>query len=102
MKTKLLRCDSPGCRTLTSRGLCDRHREQLAQAIETSDAKSRDLVARLEEGNLRFLDSAERDWMREDLERLRAEGERVARSAEQPVFSELEQIPVAELDEGLT
>jgi hypothetical protein len=109
--TRVLRCSSPGCRTLTAQGQCDKHRaEQAAAPVpnesafdyaawhraqvsarqaaaekEKSDARARELLAEAERGAKAARDA--RDQRSEELECLRRAASRADRAGEQPRFS---------------
>jgi len=111
-KSKILRCEAPGCRTLTRGGRCDLHRgpgqaikpsPQTTAAdrtegvnhvvnppIETSRARLAGIQAGLEAALAWERRVDHLDLLRANLRSLRECGERIERSTEQPVFSESE------------
>lgn len=91
-RTPILRCTTPGCRTLTSTGVCNRHR-----APESAPASPWDKITAAEweaaaiKANTAFAEVQQsrdqRDARRADLEALQYGAERADRRAEQPIFS---------------
>lgn len=93
-KSKIRRCDAPGCRTLTAAGLCEQHREAEQaplQATIDADAKHRARIVELEAGLAKAREWEKRvehiDRMRADLDGLRLAAQQTDRRAEVPTFS---------------